>query len=64
MDSIDDKLDKILANQQDIYNMLTDIVKLIKDVDSKAFLHDYLANIAGVVTAEVGLNDLIRGFKK
>lgn len=61
---MEQKLDQILKNQQSIYDKLIEILNLIKKTNSTAFAQDYLANIAGTVTAELGLNDILRNIKK
>lgn len=60
---MEEKLDQILKNQQIIYDKLIEILNLINKTNNSAFAQDYLANIAGTVTAEIGLADIVRSFK-
>lgn len=68
---MEDKLDLILKNQEiinrnqvTIFRELLDVESRLFKSDSKEFLKDYLANIAGTVTAELGLVDLLNAMKK
>lgn len=67
---IDEKLDKILENldilsrnQLLIYKRLVDIDNQIQSDSKKEFLRNYLADIAGTITAELGLIDLVNDIK-
>lgn len=61
---LEDKLNLIIENQQCIYALLRKILSRIEESDDKAFTKNYLADVAGTVTAELGLADLVRGIKK
>lgn len=61
---MDEKLDKILENQQAIYNKLSEIFELLQKIDKHAWISNYTADIAGTVTAELGLTDMLRSIKK
>lgn len=67
---MEEKLDLILRNQEilnknqlAIFAELLEIEKMLPS-GGKEFLRNYLADIAGTVTAELGLIDLLKVFKK
>lgn len=67
---MEDKLDKVLKNQEilnknqlAIYGVLMKIEKKLPS-GGKEFLRNYLADIAGTITAELGLVDILNTLKK
>ena len=67
---MEDKLDKVLKNQEilnknqlAIYGVLMKIEEKLPS-GGKEFLRNYLADIAGTITAELGLVDLLNAIKK
>lgn len=65
------KLDLILKNQEilnrnqiTIYRELLLVESRLFKSESKEFLRNYLADIAGTVTAELGLVDILNSIKK
>jgi hypothetical protein len=67
---MEDKLDKILKNQEilnknqlAIYGVLMKIEEKLPS-GGKEFLRNYLADIAGTITAELGLVDILNTLKK
>lgn len=69
MESIEEKLDKVLKNQEILNKNQIAIYSLILRIEekmpsgSKEFLRNYLADIAGTVTAELGLVDILNIIK-
>lgn len=63
-ESINKQLEIILDNQQLMFDKLVQIVKIVTSIKNTAFMENYLADIAGTVTAEAGLIDAVRGIKK
>ncbi len=69
MESIEEKLDKILKNQEILNKNQLAIYGLLLRMESKMpsggkeFLRNYLADIAGTVTAELGLVDILNMVK-
>lgn len=68
---MEDKLDKILKNQEiinrnqvTIYRELLLVESRLFKSESKEFLRNYLADTAGTITAELGLVDLLNAIKK
>ena len=68
---MEDKLDKILKNQEiinrnqvTIYRELLLVESRLFKSESKEFLRNYLADIACTITAELGLVDLLNAIKK
>lgn len=68
--TIDEKLDKILTNQEILSRNQFEVYRAIMEVDykihkdsKKEFLRNYLADIAGTVTAELGLVDILNSIK-
>ena len=68
---MEDKLDKILKNQEminrnqvTIYRELLLVGSRLFKSESKEFLGNYLADIAGTITAELGPVDLLNAIKK
>lgn len=68
---MEDKLDKILKNQEiinrnqvTIYRELLLVESRLFKSESKEFLRNYLADIAGIITAELRLVDLLNAIKK
>ena len=68
---MEDKLDKILKNQEiinrnqvTIYRELLLVESRLFKSESKEFLRNYLTDIAGTITAELGLVDLLNAIKK
>lgn len=66
---MEDKLDLIIKNQEvlnknqlAIYDLLVHIEKKLPS-DSKEFVINYAADIAGTVTAELGLVDILQTVK-
>lgn len=66
---MEDKLDLIIKNQEilnknqlTIYNLLVHIEKKLPS-DGKEFVINYVADIAGTVTAELGLVDILQAVK-
>ena len=71
LESMEDKLDKILKNQEiinrnqvTIYRELLLVESRLFKSESKEFLRNCLADIAGTITAELGLVDLLNAIKK
>lgn len=69
LESMEDKLDLITKNQEilnknqlAIYNLLVHIEKKLPS-DGKEFVINYIADIAGTVTAELGLVDILQVVK-
>lgn len=69
MESIEEKLDKVLKNQEilnrnqiAIYNLLQNLRKKVPS-DGKEFMINYIADIAGTITAELGLVDILNAIK-
>lgn len=69
MESIEEKLDKVLKNQEilnrnqiAIYNLLQSLRKKVPS-DGKEFMINYIADIAGTITAELGLVDILNAIK-
>ena len=67
---MEDKLDKVLKNQEilnknklAIYGVLIKIGEKLPS-GGKEFLRNYLADIAGTITAELGLVDILNTLKK
>ena len=67
---MEDKLDKVLKNQEilnknqlAIYGVLMKIEEKLPSGE-KEFLRNYLADIAGTITAELGLVDILNTLKK
>lgn len=67
---MEDKLDKVLKNQEilnknqlAIYGVLMKIEEKLPS-GGKEFLRNYLADIAGTITAELGLVDILNTLKK
>lgn len=70
MEEIENKLDLVLRNQEVlnknqliIYSQLLEIEGKFSS-DSKEFIRNYIADIAGTVTAELGLIDILNSIKK
>lgn len=68
---MEDKLDKILKNQEiinrnqvTIYRELLLVESRLFKSERKEFLRNYLADVAGTITAELGLVDLLNAIKK
>lgn len=68
---MEDKLDKILENQEvlnknliSIYKEIIDIQLMLIDSSKKEFWKNYLADVAGTVTSLLVLEDLFKDFKK
>lgn len=68
--TIEEKLDRVLSNQEilsrnqlEIYRKLVEIDSQIYKDSKKEFLRNYLADVAGTITAELGLVDLINSLK-
>lgn len=66
---MEEKLDKIIRNQEilnknqiAIYNTLQDLISKFPS-DGKEFMINYIADIAGTVTAELGLVDILNTIK-
>lgn len=70
MDEIQEKLDKIIKNQEILNKNQVAIYDLLLRMESKMpsggkeFLRNYLADIAGTITAELGLVDILNELKK
>lgn len=69
LESMEDKLDLIIKNQEilnknqlAIYNLLVHIEEKLPS-DGKEFVLNYVADIAGTVTAELGLVDILQTVK-
>lgn len=69
MESIEEKLDKVLKNQEilnrnqiAIYNLLQSLKRKVPS-DGKEFMINYIADIAGTITAELGLVDILNAIK-
>lgn len=69
MKGIEEKLDKILKNQEILNKNQLAIYGLFLKIENKMpsggkeFLRNYLADIAGTVTAELGLVDILNTIK-
>lgn len=69
MKGIEEKLDKILKNQEILNKNQLAIYGLLLKIENKMpsggkeFLRNYLADIAGTVTAELGLVDILNTIK-
>lgn len=70
MNEIQEKLDKIIKNQEILNKNQVAIYDLLLRIESKMpsgekeFLRNYLADIAGTITAELGLVDILNEIKK
>lgn len=69
MEIIEEKLDRILKNQEILNKNQLAIYGLLLKMEnkmpssSKEFLRNYLADIAGTVTTELGLVDILNTLK-
>lgn len=68
---MEDKLDRILKNQEilnrnqlTIFREILAVESRLFKSESKEFLRNYLADIAGTITAELGLIDILNTMKK
>lgn len=64
LESINKQLSIVLDNQQLIFDKLVKLIEITTSIKNTAFLENYLADVAGTITAEAGLVDIIKGIKK
>lgn len=70
MENIEEKLDKVLKNQEILNKNQLAVYGLLLKIESKMplggkeFLRNCLADIAGTVTAELGLVDILNAIKE